>query len=509
MALGLFGRKSDHPLADLKTSQQLLDDIPKTDSLKALQELSEWIESLREQANDFKLDHQWAVLRMFDQAAQSHVRKLLHDYFSLQTLSKFQENRLWTLLDNFYTQSELCHYDVFTRYREGAKGAAAIKVDLTLLCARGIAANIGRLKMTVARYTLVDPSLWRHIAAYYSFAESQGNQAESVILYPGLNTSVAQEFCVLVAWYGSASGKMIPLHEHITERLFSYLGKGLKIAKSYNGIGIFALDTAQPTPPMRATAEATIHPAIRFIEAEEMRQQLEGLVKTLEKGIIPETLNLYGAKYEAKLVRDIAESLMLSLTLPPPTRRNPRRQIKVNLKVANGFFKMLEQTDVGLNFGADESEAWEIEDISATGFRSVVPLARADGVKIGTLVGSRPENVSHWGAGVVRRLSRDMQNNLHIGVEVLSPRFVGVPLTDRTKSGADAGMLGLYLNRPADTSGEAWLLMKVETFSNNRSLVMQLDDKEYLLLPLALIERGDDYDLARYRMMEQDTGEDE
>jgi hypothetical protein len=106
-------------------------------------------------------------------------------------------------------------------------------------------------------------------------------------------------------------------------------------------------------------------------------------------------------------------------------------------------------------------------------------------------------------------LSRDAQNNLHIGVEVLSARFVGVPLADRAKAGAEAGMLGLYLNRPTDTSGEAWLLMKVETFAINRSLVMQLEDKEYLLLPLALIERGEDYDLARYRMMEQDKGEDE
>ena len=127
MVLGLFGKKSDHPLADIKTAQQLLDDIPKTDSLKALQELTEWIELIREHANDFKLDHQWTVLRMFDQAAQSHVRKLLHDYFTLQALSKFQENRLWALLDVFYTQSELCYYDVFTRYRDGAKGASAVK----------------------------------------------------------------------------------------------------------------------------------------------------------------------------------------------------------------------------------------------------------------------------------------------------------------------------------------------------------------------------------------------
>jgi hypothetical protein len=322
-------------------------------------------------------------------------------------------------------------------------------------------------------------------------------------------TSVAQEFAVLVTWFGSTAGTKIPLHAHITERLFSYLGKGLLISSSYNGNGIFAFDTAQPTPPMRATAEATIHPAIRFIEAEGVRQQLDGLIKTLEKGIIPDLLNLYGARLDTELIRDIANSLMQSLTLPPPTRRNPRRQIKVNLKVANGYFKMLAQTDIGLNFGVDESDTWEIEDISATGFRSVVPLVRAESIKIGTLVGSRPESVSHWGAGVVRRLSRDAQNNLHIGVEVLSQRVVGVPLNDRTKSGAHAGMLGLYLNRSSDTSGEAWLMMKVETFAINHSLVMKYDDKEYLLLPLALVERGEDYDLARYRMMEQDAGDNE
>jgi hypothetical protein len=94
---------------------------------------------------------------------------------------------------------------------------------------------------------------------------------------------------------------------------------------------------------------------------------------------------------------------------------------------------------------------------------------------------------------------------MHIGVEVLSPRVVGVPLQDRAVRGPEGGQLGLYLNRPADTSGEAWLLMKQDTYTPQRSLNMELDDKAYLLLPLALVERGDDYDLARYRMMEQDS----
>jgi hypothetical protein len=496
-------------LADIKLAQQLLDDMPKTDSLKAIQELSEWIEAIREEAKDFRLDHQWAVLRMFDQAAQPHLRKLMYDYFSAQPVSKFQENRLWSLIDTYYTQSDLCHHDVYTRYLDGAKGAAAFRTELPLLCTRGIAAIIGRLKMVAAHYALVEPVLWQRLAAYYSMAETNGFLLDPVTAYSGVNTSVAQEFAQLMTWYGSGSGTLSPLHGHITERIFAYLGKGLQIGKSYSGIALFVFDTTQPTPPMRANVEATIHPALRYIDAEVMRPQLEALIKTLDKGIIPDSLNLYGAKYEVELVRGIAKRMTQSIAVPAPTRRNPRRKINVSLKVANGFYKMLEQTDVGLNFNADEIDTWEVEDISATGFRSVVQLSRVDSIKIGSLVGSRPESVSHWGAGVVRRLSRDADGNLHIGVEVLSSRIVGVPLVDRSKSGAESYLIGIYLSRTADTSGEAWLLMKPETFAANRSLTMQLDDKDYLLLPLALVEHGEDYDLARYRMMEQDVGGEE
>ena len=119
--LGIFGKKSDHPLADIKSVQQVLEDIPKNDALNTVQELTSWIESILELADDFRLDHEFAVLRLFDEAAQPHVRKLLRDYFAMQPVSKFQENRLWTVLNGFYTQSELVHYDVLSRYRNGGQ----------------------------------------------------------------------------------------------------------------------------------------------------------------------------------------------------------------------------------------------------------------------------------------------------------------------------------------------------------------------------------------------------
>lgn len=506
--LGFFGKKSDHPLMDIKSAQQVLDDIPKNDALNAVQELTGWVEAILELADDFRLDHEFAVLRMFDDAAQPFLRKLLRDYFAVQPVSKFQENRMWTMLNTYYSKSEQVYFDVHTRYRNGGRGASSIKQDLPLLGVRSIAALTSRLKLAAARYALVEPVLWNHLADLYSHAETNGYQDSLVGLYPGVpgNTSVKQEFAALLVWYGVSAGVQSPLQEHITERLISYAGNGARVDGQYNGNALFVFDLSQPTPPMRVASDATLHPSLRFLSVIDALGKLEGLSKTLEKGIVPDEVNFYGAKYDVDLVRDILRRLTDNLTLPAPTRRNPRRKISVNLKVANGFFRMLEQADAGLNFfNPDAAEVWDVEDISATGFRSVLPPSKGDGVKIGSLIGSKPENVQSWGAGIVRRLSRDDKNNLHVGVEVLSTQIVGIALTDRAEMSDEDLQIALYLNRPGDTSGEAWLLMRPDTFSPNRSLNMDLGGKGYLLLPLALVESGDDYDLARYRRMEQES----
>ena len=47
--------------------------------------------------------------------------------------------------------------------------------------------------------------------------------------------------------------------------------------------------------------------------------------------------------------------------------------------------------------------------------------------------------------------------------------------------------------------------MNPDTFSMNASLNTLFDGKRYLLIPLALLEKGADYDLARYRKVEEDV----
>ncbi len=504
--LGLFGKKSDHPMAYIKSAQALLDEMPKGDALKVLQELTSWVESVREQT-EFRLDHQLAVLRLLDETARPFERKLVREYFAASTLSTFQENRLWIALNEFFGQVAHAYFNVLVRYRNGDKGSSAIKPVLPLVAARGICAVAGKLKCAAARYALVDPAIWGCLAEFYSHAETQQYLDERVSLYSGLsaNTSVRCEFAAVLMWYASCASTLSRLHLHLAERLASHLCKNFTVGKQRDQGSMIGFDLLHFAPPVRVNVENTLQSGLLFIGVNNVQPHIEALLKTLEKNIVPEEINL-GGPCEADAVRDAVLHLAERWASPPPMRRNARHNIKVNLNVANGFSKVMEQTDVGLNFGADTSVTWNVENISTGGFHCVLPASRMDGMAIGSLIGIKPERIDHWGVGIVRRLRRDQQDNLHVGVETLTNQMTGVGLREHS---ADEEQPALWLNSPGDDSGEAMLLMSHDTFSSSRSLHARLGDKNYLLMPLELVEKGADYDLARYRRIEEDTSSDE
>jgi hypothetical protein len=504
----LFGKKSDHPLADIKSAQQLLEAIPKDDTLKALTEISSWLEVLNDHPEEFKLEHQVAVLSLMDEAAQPHVRKLQREYFTLQQLGKFQENRLWTALNEFYKFSEQLYAEIFSQCRKTDRGADVVKLQLVLLATRAISAISSRFKLASVRYEQIDPELWGHLAGIYSYAEKYKFLDDLITLYPGagINTSVRREFAGIIVFNSVGTGSLSPVQIYIAERLISCLNKYLDNGRQEKEGNLWAFDLNQPAAPNKADGEGTIHSGIRFFETGGLGSGLKEMIRTLAKGVVPQEVNLYGSVYTAEVIGEVARQLMSRCVLPAQTRRNARRNLKITLHVANGFHNLFENAHESLNFSDEGCESWKIEDISATGFRCVVSPTLLDTVKIGTLIGSKPENLGSWGVGIVRRLSRDVDNKLHVGVEILSNQVTGLSLSVADRSGVDKSThLVLYLNKPNDTSGEAWLLMRPGTFLPSRSFNMKMAEKAYLLLSLGLVESGDDYDLARYRKMEQDT----
>ncbi|HUW25897.1 MAG TPA: hypothetical protein VMW07_05145 [Gallionella sp.] len=497
-------------MADIKSAQALLDGLPKNDAHKMLMELTDWIESVADHA-DFKPDHQFAVLCLLDETAQSYARKLTHDYFTPPALNKFQENRLWLALGNWSRHTARAYLTVFDRYCSGGKGTSAIKVQVPLLAARSVYAMTAQLKYLCAHYGPIDGAIWSNLARIYQHAGQQQYLDTPLALYPGAagNATVKSELGRLLGWYGCGISTLKPLYMHLTERIVGQYGHSIDISMQQDTGSLFGFYLDRPAAPVCVKTDVAIHPSMCFVSMAAMQPKLEVLIKMLGKGAVPESLNL-GGSYDAELVCEAAQYL-LNYQIAPPSRGSARRGIKVNLNVVSGFVRVLERTDAGLNFSDESPARWDAEDISASGFRTVLPAQRMDGIRIGSLLGVQPDGVQHWGVAVIRRMVRNDANQLHAGAEMLTNQIVGVALSQSGGGGGfEDGQPALWLRaRESDSSGEARLLMKADTFSPHRSLQTQLDGKNYLLIPIALQEKGDDYDLARFRLIEQESSPEE
>jgi len=81
--------------------------------------------------------------------------------------------------------------------------------------------------------------------------------------------------------------------------------------------------------------------------------------------------------------------------------------------------------------------AWEVRDISTTGYRLVAPMTVINAVTLGTLVAIRGQGESLWTLGIVRRMKRLTSDRAEIGLQVIANNLVGVELLAAKRSDAD------------------------------------------------------------------------
>ena len=504
--LGIFKNKSDHPLANLKSAQQLIDALPKKDPVEVLQEVGHWIEALFDPENEFRIDHQFVVLRMLDETAHAHLRKISQNYFSVIPPNTFQENRLWAAMHEYFTFCEMGYWHLLNAMREGKKGSSSLKGNMPLIIARGMYALFGRLECVKVRYSQVDAQCWERLADFYDYAEGMQCEDEPLQVYMGganSNISIKRLFASLIAWHSIAVGAFKPLDLHIAKALITHLSKVFVVHEQFKPGCMFMFDLAKPSSPMRVLVDGAQYPqSARFVSAASPASIVSNLLKTLDKNIVPEEFS-FEVAYSAEQVVDVLRRLAVYFQESLPVRRHQRKKIQMNVQAVNGFLSILEQAEAGLNLQGAGSEVCAVEDISVSGLRFVLPASQSNAVKIGTLVGLTPENTAHCGVGIVRRLRRDAQGNLHVGVKTLANKAEVVLLYGNDS--INPASLALSLDSTDAQEGERWMLMPSDTFSLNRSPNMWQGEQNYLLLPLAIVEKGSDFDLVRYRQMQQDS----
>ena len=502
-ALGArVGQRVDHPLGDPRELRRMIDEIPGNNALRALDEVLGWLESLQG-ADDFPVDRLYEAVSSLDDVAQRHLRRLTRDYFFTLRMSGAEEQRLWEASHGFWTVLAASYERCLPSAGSQAKVADRKLPELT---ARLIVALGGILKWQQFRYRAAPGELWQRLGAALLIAESAGVATRTVSLnasLPGVS-SPQLEFVKVVAFHASSMDSLLPLEIELAERLIAHFAAGLVFSEKATSDSVYWVDLVLAQPPRRLTrmpVRAT--PTQRFFKPGKAHAGIAALLIDLERGgdDVSRDINL-GGQQDSRVLLPLLRHLASHLAPIPPQRRHGRHRIKQRVIVLPGLNNALgafSGQPPGHAAGV-AMESWVVEDVSHGGFGALLNAMPGEWLKIGALIVVQPAGGT-WRLGIVRRVQRLDESAAHVGVETLAQMVQPADLIRRTASSyvAIAGIPALLI-REDNEPGVIRAVMPSGSFDPRQVLDWSDDGQRVGLKPVELVEHGDDYDVARYRL---------
>ncbi len=499
--LGIFnGPRSGHPLADLKEAKQLLEALPAGEPLRALEEITQWLDSVRAEAS-FTPETRAQLVQLLDEAGQAPARKLARDYLSASRIGKQQESQFWTAIHAFWEQSALGYATCIDAYATGAKGGDALKRSLPLLGVRALRALAAQLKWLQLRYGPPDERLWTILCRIYALLASRKLSKVSVAVYPGIagESTPELEFLRAAMFSACSPGSLLPAEIEIFERAIALWSPHFVLVPVHQPDTPYWIDFAESKPPVRMARPPQPGPGVRFFGAGRAAAELEALAQQIRKHReVPAALSLGGA-CTPDAVLGVLEHLEHSWSPKLAERRHPRHRVKSRLTIAWGFDGILEVLRPCATSTLDGTrfESWIVENVSVGGFGALVPQVRGDWLKIGCLLAMQPEGGDNWLIGVVRRLSRPSLSQAAVGIQTLARSAAPIELRVQVGATTTLDTETAILLDPNQLGGEVQILLPAGVHAPGESFTFDYKGLRTRLLPVGVAERRSDYELLR------------
>jgi hypothetical protein len=499
----LTGSKGEHPLTDEKAAKEAIGDLPQGDPFKTLEELTYWLESLKD-ASGLKITRVYELAEMIDLASKNHCRKLALQYTSAgPRLPRFQENRLFTTSVNFWRALAFA-YELYLRKASGS-GWGTNRGTLAVACARVLRVRTILIKWQLLRYGPIERENWESISSAFLLAEEKGFAEELLIVYVGVQSTIQREFLQALMLCISSTYSLLPNELEVAERIIGQYAHLYVLSRNPAKGLHYVVDLTAGVPPARFMTGSTPAAGMRFFGAGEAATQLRKLIVSLEKdGALPAGVNL-GAEFDGALLLTVLEHLSRYWAPELPARVEKRREVVSRINVVHGFDDILVAIAAGEERVADldyKIETWVVENESGGGYGAIIPLVN-DWLSVGTLLGIRRDNSAAWGVGVVRRVTNDNKLTRHVGIQVLSRggSVVNINPVGKPRGGESVVLLP---SNADDSIGrtEMNFLMPFGSFSPSTSYEMEAYERKYLLVPRGLTESGEDFEMAKFRLLQ-------
>lgn len=491
--MGLFESKPAHPLADQNELSGRLAALCAAQPMAAVQQATAW---LREAAEVHALGagEREAAVRQLDDAAQPHARVMGRAFLTMVPLAQREELDLWRTNRDFWVQlGTSCFVCLTEAEREGAPADLLRRIELARLAARMMRAYAARLKWDQFRYWPASEAVWQIMGRACLFAQQAGFARREISAYHGEHpTTVEQEYLKALVFQVSATDALLPFEIEIADRLIARFLSLFTFSEHRAAGYSYWVDPAERRAPARIGAQLPDSPTLRFFTTAEAYAALERLRVALDQGDVPPELDL--ERYRSpRMFAPVVRHLAAHWGPNPPSRSHDRHRVQSDMAVVVGLPEIVRV--LARPEEADNPARWTVENVSQGGLRTRLPLAEADSLPIGTLLGMRPAGGDNWLVGVVRRFSRAGGGAGIAGAETLTKH----PLAVELRAGETAHP-ALLLDAP-DEGETVRLVVPAPAFAPDRDAECIVAGASLRLRPVEAVEGSAETVLARYEVL--------
>lgn len=535
---------NDFPMADVASARATLADLPADDPLKALEEITGWLVSIKETAG-FRPERRAGVVMLLDETAQPFHAMLLKEYLAAPHLQDFHGMYIWKGIHaHMKAQAEaygLCAQEC----RQPDKFPLEYKEIIPVIYVRLIRSLAEQMKLELMRYIEIEQTVWSQLFAAYQLAEANRMADAMVYAYSGnpIHTNPQRELLRALVLYVSSPGTLAPEQIEVAYRVAGRMVSFFDMQEHPSAECPNFVNLAMPAAPRRVDAQLQPVATMRFFGTLRAVPKVEDITRQNESGMLQQEKR-FGNEFSPDGKLTVLKHLHRYWSSVKPHRLGERSQINAAIEVIHGYktignlvahiepgqLQHLSEKDAAMLRQhssidlADEkidytTETWTLLDASGGGLGAIMPMTAGPWGKIGALCGLKTKQSNPWWVGAIRRIKTDAEGKVHAGIEILARKPLAVWLRIlgkgaekvsnwETSSGSfEYDYLHVILLPDSQNSYlNATMLMESGSYVAGQIYEMMMGEKSRNIRFTGLLAEGDDFEQVSFQWMEAAPG---
>jgi len=476
-----LGKSQKDPLADAKSAERWLASFPASDPLAVHAALLVELGALTER-DARRTPARLEAVFYLDVQTEALRKSLTTQYLEHGNRSSRVESQLWQALFDL-TQGFLLCYQAFDREISQHPQNNRWQLLQPQLIARQIIHQGLDAKIRLYRYEQWIPARWVDLHTLFQTAcTAQIERAPVAVLAGGVLTTIEQEYLRVLLLQLMNAGNLSPRHvEWVADQLSEWCAP-LRLNIEASTLTSFYVDLGSRTG-LKRRGPHPLEGRVVFLDTRPLHAVLKQNVVMLEQKVRNNPLSERGPRRAEQLNLLTKLASQIDPEFRPVARRGERTDATGSIDAIVGFSKIsgflrddeissLVDRDSGTRtfgdaleiatFGRMRNEsaravevvrrrlatyaapggAWEIRDVSQTGYRLVAPMTVISSMTLGTLTSIRAQGDALWMLGIVRRMKRLTNERAEIGLQIIADNLIGVELAEQKRGDTDYSVDG-------------------------------------------------------------------